>query len=272
MFKLGKLIFGVIIIMALVFDFAVADTDLNSSKPSDIIEQDVQVPVLLYHNIMDGFDIEQSSVHISPALFEEHMMFLKDAGYRTITFDEYYDYVASRKELPDNSIIITFDDGYSSNYKYAYPILKRMDMKATIFTITGRVGSADDVIYPHFTWEQAKEMQQSGVIDIQSHSDLHTDMMKISTGRVQLELRHSKYLIEKNLGKVCDVFAYPYGLYSREIQEMAIQAGYKMQVIVGDKGINGSGANLQQLKRLTAFGNMSGKELLDMIQINMEEN
>ena len=68
--------------------------------------------------------------------------------------------------LPDKPILITFDDGYASNYMYAYPILKKLGMQATIFVITDRRGKTLSV-NPHFSWNQAREMQDSGVIDIQ---------------------------------------------------------------------------------------------------------
>ncbi|WHH58371.1 polysaccharide deacetylase family protein [Petroclostridium sp. X23] len=270
MFKLSKFLFGIILIAVLVFNFAAADTTLTDGSIADTVEHDAKVPILLYHNIMDDFDPKQSSVHISPKLFEEHMLSLKNAGFHTIDFNQYYDYRINGQPLPEKPVIITFDDGYSSNYEQAFPTLKRLDMKATIFILTGRMGAADDVTYPHFTWKQAREMQESGVIDIQSHSDLHPNMMQQSVGRVQLELRRSKYLIEKNLNKTCDVFAYPYGLYNNQAQEMAEKAGYKMQVFVGDKGVNEDDTSLRQLKRLTAFGNINGEQLIEMIKQNTE--
>ena len=144
-------------------------------------------------------------------------------------------------------------------------------MKATIFVVTGRVGEVEGVTYPHFDWDQAREMEKSGVIDIQSHSDLHLDMTKLDRAKAQFELRRSRYLIEKELGRRFHVFAYPYGLYNAELQDMAKKAGYAIQVIVGDKGVNCKEEGLAQLKRLTAFGNTNGEQLLKMIQDNMED-
>lgn len=237
---------------------------------SEDVKSERKVPILVYHNIMDSYCASQSSVQISPKEFEAHMLSLDQAGYHTITFQQYNDYVTRGQELPDNPIILTFDDGYSSNYEYAYPVLKKYNMKATIFVLTGRMGAVDEVTYPHFTWEEAREMQQSGVIDIQSHSDLHPDMTRVEIGRAQLELRRSRYLIRKELQKPCEVFAYPYGLYNSDLQELAEKAGYKIQVIVGDQGANTRKEGLKQLKRLTAFGGTSGEELLAMIEENMQ--
>jgi len=230
-----------------------------------------KVPILVYHNIMDHYDPQSSLVHISPVEFENHMISIRDAGFNTITFTDYYNYVVHGKPLPEKHIIITFDDGYYSNYEYAYPILKRLNMKATIFVITGRMGDKE-VTFPHFGWEEAREMQSSGVIDIQSHSNLHPVMTNLEEGRLQLELRRSKYLIEKELGKPCEVFAYPYGMLNAYTQTAAQKAGYKIQVKVGDKGVNTANDGLMQLKRLTARGGTSGQELLDMIYQNLNED
>ena len=79
--------------------------------------------------------------------------------------------------MPENPIAITFDDGYLSNYEIAYPILKELNIPATIFIVTSTVGldeSSGKVSTPHFTWDQAREMQESGIIDIHSHSHSHS--------------------------------------------------------------------------------------------------
>lgn len=268
-----KTISLMILLISLLFCYNISMATTLPDKRDNNSDNDVKVPILLYHNIMDNYDQSLGAVHISPDEFEQHMAALHGAGYHTITFQQYYDYVMNDEVLPEKPIIITFDDGYVSNYKFAYPVLKKYNMKATIFILTGRMGAeGGEVIYPHFTWEQAKEMQQSGVIDIQSHSDLHPDMVQIDRGRAQLELRRSKYLIQKELGKPCEVFAYPYGLYNAELQVLAEKAGYKIQCAVGDKGINTKEKGLKQLKRLTAFGGTTGEELLQMIEENMVES
>jgi len=182
-----------------------------------------------------------------------------------------YNYIKYNEPLPKKPIIITFDDGYKSNYDYAYPVLKELGMKATIFIGTAYVNMIEETSYPHFTWEEALDMQNSGVIDIQSHSHLHRDMTKIQPLQAYVEFALSKYLIEKNLGKPCDVFAYPYGLYNISVQNLAMKLGYKVQVGVGDLGVNRREDGLEKLKRLTVFGCMTGEELLQMIENNLNK-
>ncbi|GHV16778.1 hypothetical protein FACS189425_01690 [Clostridia bacterium] len=232
----------------------------------------VKVPIILYHNIKEQLDPEDDVLlNITPENFEMHMETLKNKGYNPISFYEYYDLVVKKVPLPDNPIIISFDDGYENNYTYAFPTLEKLDMKATIFVVTDRMGApaGNGVIYPHFTWEQAREMQNSGIIDIESHSDTHGNMFAMPKGDMQREFRRSKYLIEKNLNKECYVFAFPYGGNTIEARALGTQADYKILCLVGDVGANSAGENLAALKRITISGILTADELVQTITKNL---
>ena len=232
------------------------------------------VPILMYHNINDNYSIENSNVEISNATFKEHMEAIRDTGYSTITFTEYINYCNGKGSLPEKPILLTFDDGYLNNYTNAFPILKEMNMKATIFIVTGRMGMQGGVTYPHFTWEQAKEMENSGIIDIQCHTTYHNDLSVISDDDLVFELRKSRFMIYKYLGKKVEVLAYPYGNYDDGVKKAAEKAGYKacVQIKLGLPGVNRKGEDLYALKRITAFGTMSGKDLIENINQNMGVN
>ncbi len=231
-------------------------------------QQQAGIPVLLYHNIADVFPENDLLLNISPARFEQHMDMLAKKGYHTIDFAQYQAWLEKKASLPENPIIITFDDGYLSNYTYAYPVIKKYGMKSTIFVITSRMGE-NGTTYPHFTWEQAKIMQESGIVDIQSHTHTHQLMNRIAISDAIFELRISKYLIEKNMGKSVDYFAFPYGLYSQEVLSAARSAGYRIISKVGDKGANHIEEGNQPVRRLTIGGNLSGDDLIDMIGNNL---
>ncbi|MGE5630187.1 MAG: polysaccharide deacetylase family protein, partial [Caulobacteraceae bacterium] len=138
----------------------------------------VFVPVLLYHNLEQQYSGENTST-VSVEKFEKDLATIREAGYTPIFFDELSGFLEGKNVLPQKPIIITFDDGYASNYEYAYPLLKKYRMKAEIFIIGWNVGKhpfmlADTSIIPHFSWKQAKEMVDSGRVKIQSHTyDLH---------------------------------------------------------------------------------------------------
>ena len=135
-----------------------------------------EVPVLLYHHLTET---PRSRADISPATFRTHMEALVKAGYTAVTADDMIAFVEQGTPLPEKPIWITFDDGYTSNYTYAYPILKSLGLKGTIFAIGSSIGKSTYKnttypITPHFSMEQLKTMADSGVIEVQSHTwDLH---------------------------------------------------------------------------------------------------
>ena len=231
-------------------------------------QAEVHIPILLYHHVVDEYAKEDAHINITPDMLEAHFDALLDAGYNAITFDEYYRYATGTGELPEKPVIITFDDGYESNYVYAYPFLMQRNMKATIFIITSTVGEVENVI-PHFTWEEAAEMLDSGVIKIGSHTHTHRSLTTLSRAEVRKELRLSKYLIEKNLGIKCDYLAFPFGLYDSDIFDDGIMSGYKLLSRVGDRGHIDKYSIGGALNRLTVWGTTTPEELLNQIEDNL---
>lgn len=239
----------------------------------------VIIPVLMYHNIAEDYPKGAEGANITPKLFEEHMQGILDRGYTPVFVADYYNSVQRGETLPENPIIITFDDGYLSNYEIAYPILKRLGIPATIFIVTSTVGATAEsglVGNSHFTWEQAKEMQQSGIIDIQSHSHTHRNMLALSPAELQEELRISRYLIERNLDKNCFVFSYPFGGYNETTSKLSRYAGYRMQILVNyaesgeDYLANNIKSGLEHFTRLTVRGDMSVESLFEVIDMSVE--
>ncbi len=230
---------------------------------------EVKVPIILYHNLLESIDGENALVNITPETFREHMTAIKAEGYTAITYNDYYEYLSKGTLLPEKPIIITFDDGYLSNYEKAFPILRELGLKATIFVVTSTVGATTNVSYPHFTWMQALEMEQSGVIKIESHSHSHLPMSQLEFGDIVREVRLSKYLIEKNLNKECSFLAYPFGDFSDVCLKIAREAGYSLQNKVGDRGFNSKNTDNELLRRITVWGNISGGQLTDIINQNL---
>lgn len=130
----------------------------------------------MYHHLSE--DVTNSEM-VSPEQFEAQIRALSEAGYTGVSFDELQAYVLRGEPLPEKPVVITFDDGYRSNYTLAYPILQKYGMKATIFAIgvsfgTDHYKDTDYAITPHFGAAEAAEMTASGLISIQSHTyDMH---------------------------------------------------------------------------------------------------
>lgn len=246
-------------------------------------EDEIYVPILMYHNIAEEYPAETAGANITPDMFERHIKAILNYGYNPIKLTDYYAYLTGNAALPENPIIITFDDGYLSNYEVAYPILKEYNIPASIFIVTSTVGHTPEngtVSYPHFTWEQAREMQESGLVEINSHTHSHRNLSELQTDELQREIRFSKYLIEKNLNKYCYTFAYPYGDYRADTQKMIKYAGYKMQIKVNDNTqaedylANTKKDGTENIKRLTVSGDMDENALLERIEfaINNTKN
>lgn len=138
----------------------------------------VRIPVLLYHHLSENEP--ESGTVLHPDTFARHMELLKREGYTPITTDELLAFVDEGIALPDKPVLITFDDGYLSNYELAFPILREYHFPATIFIIGSSVGHKQyykDTSYaltPHFGQEEIDEMLASGLISFGSHTyDMH---------------------------------------------------------------------------------------------------
>ena len=135
-----------------------------------------------------------------------------------------------KSKLPSKPILITFDDGYYSNYEYIYPILKKYNVKASIFVVTDKVGKEIDGI-KYLGWNECLEMQESGLVEIYSHSKKHLFYDKLSVRKIRNDVVESYKIIEKELGKKdLKVFAYPYGAYTNETVRTLKNNGIDIQV------------------------------------------
>lgn len=136
-----------------------------------------QVPVLMYHHFAET---SNSDTVVSAERFAEQMEALHKAGYQTITLKQLYNFVHFKVPLPENPILITMDDGYTSNLEIAGPVLEELGMCATVFVIGINEGeefyvhSGEPFYQERFSYEEAQPWLQKGVIDVQCHTyDMH---------------------------------------------------------------------------------------------------
>ena len=231
---------------------------------------DVKVPVLLYHNFVTTVpetDPDNYNYINTPQSFEENIKIFLENGYTIISMQDLADCNSGKAELPSKPIIITFDDGYYGNYEYIYPILKKYNVKASIFIITDNIGKEVDGI-KYLGWEECLEMQNSGLIEIFSHSKKHVFYNKLHVRELRDDVIESYKLIEKNLGKQeLHVFAYPYGAYTDETVRTLKNNGIDFQVYdIG--GNNFKDLNKDFIKRINIPCEMTGKEIIEVINQN----
>ncbi len=216
----------------------------------------IGIPVLCYHSA-NG----ENPGSVKKNFFYKQMNYLHEKGITTISLTELVDYVDNKKEIPERSIVLTFDDGYKSNYEIAFPVLKKFNFKATIFLTTGRIGKTVDwegkgiFGLPLMNWAEIRVMTKYG-IDFGAHTETHPHLTKISTDNVKNEIRTSKIKVEDETGKPVHFFAYPYGDYNYDVMEIIREINF-MGACTTDPGLNAPGQNLFALKRSGVFINTS---------------
>lgn len=227
----------------------------------------VYIPALMYHKIKDKVENteEDQSMSVSTANFEAQLKALLEAGYTPINFKQLQDYLEGTSGLPKRPILITADDGYLCNYTKAYPILKKYNAQATFFVTSFYVGVTNE--HEHFTWEQAKEMEASGLIDIQSHTHGHTLMNALDKTDVSYEIQKSFGDIEKYLGKRdVKVLAYPQFLHTSKVKEWASECGVDLQVTNLVSKYRPVATQKTDIKRIHVSNDLSPQKLLSQIK------
>jgi peptidoglycan/xylan/chitin deacetylase (PgdA/CDA1 family) len=236
----------------------------QSSVAAHPVTDEGKVIVLLYHQFRPaGVPIPakyQWTLHQD--VFAAEMKYIHDNGYHVISMSDLLKFLKHEISVPANSVCITVDDGYKSAIVYAAPILKQYGYPWTFF------------IYPEFitegegpgaaSWNDLLELQKEGV-DIESHSMTHP---KLSSHHQLIkgvwhnlspveydqwlanETAGSKALLEKKMGKTITCFAYPYGLYNKQVENAAISAGYEAIFTVAGNPVH-STTDLHSIGRYT---------------------
>ena len=184
------------------------------------------ITALCYHEVTP--DRENDCMNVKPEVFRRHIREFKEAGYTFIHVGDLQKYAAGSASLPEKALLISFDDGYADNYKYAFPVLQEEQVPATFFVVSSSVGKNN-----RMTAGQLREMLAKGM-KIGSHTVNHEDLTGMSTQEVDFELRTSKEALEKILGEPVCALAYPTGKVNKEILEKA-KTCYEMAFVASVK-------------------------------------
>jgi peptidoglycan/xylan/chitin deacetylase (PgdA/CDA1 family) len=179
-----------------------------------------RVLVLLYH----GFGDVASDYNTPPSLFARQIEWLA-GNVDIIAVSELARFLEGEIELPARSVVITIDDGLASAYTRAFPILKRHDARFAIGVPTALLERwhEDRAI----GWRELREMVDSGLCEIASHSDGHKDLVRLREDLVERELERSRRIIVERMGIRPEAFFYPYGNHDPNVQRMTQIAGYR---------------------------------------------
>ncbi|TMP90451.1 MAG: hypothetical protein E6L08_13250 [Verrucomicrobia bacterium] len=227
---------------------AAAPSPKKITKP--VVDQTAQTLIFCYHRLVDK--IRYPGTEITPAAFEAEMKQLKDAGITVISMQDLLAWKRGEKNIPPRSAVVTFDDGWKSQYEVGWPIMQKFGYPFTMFIYTegvrgGSLGGGEAI-----TWEQLADMRDNGV-DIQAHTATHQDlreghniMLAAPGGKrtrtkltgpqyeqwVHNEVVGCKQLLEQRLGIKVNCFAVPFGSYNEHVKEIARNAGYEAMFTV----------------------------------------
>lgn len=250
------------------------------------LSQTVDLPVLMYHHILKDRNRWNNYV-ISPDMFEQDLKYIKSNGYTTISIAELMDFLKNQTPLPEKPILITFDDGYESMYEYAFPLLQKYQMKAVI-SIIGKYTDlyssevTKSVSYSHVNWEQLRQMQESGLVEIGNHTyDMHHNdggrkgIRKLESETIaQYRQKLSEDLgalnqeIAKELGKSTSIFAYPFGSFSQDSESILKELGFQV-VLTCEEKVNHltsgdyTSSDLLKLKRFNRPSSISTEKFFE---------
>lgn len=193
-----------------------------AQTPYDGTLRRVRVPILMYHYVSDlpeDADDMRRGLTITPDQFREQMVYLRAAGYTTISLYQLRDALTRGTPLPSQPIILTFDDGYLDHYLYVFPTLKRFGYTGTFFIITGLA----DAAHPgHLSWTQIREMAAAGM-SMESHTKNHPDLRNRSYEFLVYELLGSLESLQAHTGVPAHMLAYPVGRYDDAVLAVARQ-------------------------------------------------
>lgn len=201
------------------------------------------VPILEYHMVGNDAQPEEQPYIVPTAEFAAQLDYLQEAGYTTITMQEYTAARQGKRTLPAKPIILTFDDGYADNYTEMLPVLEAHGMRATMYMVTNDIDRDR-----YLTWEQLRDMQQRGV-EIGGHTANHLPLTTLSPEEQADELKLSKLILEWNGIHWVGAFSYPNGAYTPEIAQRVREAGY-LTAVTGDAGLNTDTTDFYELQRI----------------------
>lgn len=217
------------------------------------------VPVLMYHNITERGG-KGDALNVPAEVFEDHVRHLWCYGFSTITLEQLHDYLNGDDSLPANPLVITFDDGYISNYNLAMEPLKEYGFSAVVFMIGDRVG--DD---GYLDRDMLHSMQSSGVFDIQNHSLSHLyNLCMADKTTINTEVAQAGEQLNQILDKQVKFFCYPYGRYSQRLKQVLMDNGYLL-AFTTQYGVVRQSDDPLELDRLRVFGFDTGASLINRI-------
>ncbi|MEH2178719.1 trifunctional glycosyltransferase/class I SAM-dependent methyltransferase/polysaccharide deacetylase [Nostoc sp.] len=197
-----------------------------------IVTHTIELPILMYHRVASTGSSEMARWRVTPEAFEEQLRYLQDAGFYSVTLEDWRIAMMTKKPLPGRAVLITFDDGYLDFLTDAWPLLKRYGFSAMVFLVADRIGQTnkwDNAYYgenlPLLEWQQIVQLQAEGV-EFASHSASHRHLSSLSPAEVVREGVRSRTILEQKLRTPIRAFSYPEGDVDPVVKHLIGACGY----------------------------------------------
>lgn len=273
------------IIVSVAFFFAIS-YETQSTQVSTQASY-IELPIIMYHHITENeANTGKYTVHISE--FQKDLEYIQNNGYTAVTVSDLVSYVKKEAELPKKPIMITFDDGFESFYKLAYPILKEKEIKSIVSVIgkvTERYSENEDhnINYSNLTFDEINKLISDNLVEIQNHSyDMHVSASGKRKGISKLSgessedykknLTEDLLTLQKILKIKCGItpecVVYPYGAHSKETLSIIKKMGFKSTMLCEEKInriVQGDNDSLYNLGRFNRPSGISTEDFFSKI-------
>jgi peptidoglycan/xylan/chitin deacetylase (PgdA/CDA1 family) len=217
------------------------------------------LPVLLYHKMATD---HEDSLTIRQETFEQHLLYLRQKGYETVSLKRLFAHMDTGDALPEKPVLITFDDGYVNNLELAYPLLKKYGCSAVFFIPSAAIGKTsfwDTITEPIMTAGQLAGIDHD-IVEFGLHSFDHKNYRRLTPNQIESDIRNAISAF-KDLGIPCEpVFAYPYGgrpkdkaTYKSMVESFG-RAGIRLAFRIGNRVNRLPLKNVFEVKRISIRG------------------
>ncbi len=246
-------------------------------------ENEVVLPVFMYHQVLDS-PKKLGKYVVSPKELEADLRLLSDLGYETVTISDLVDFCNGARSLPEKVVMLTFDDGYRTDYQNVFPLLKKYNMKG-VFSVVGAYterystpGIDKHINYAHLAWNEISEMQASGLCEFQNHSyNMHslTDRhgcLKINGEAdshyitvMHDDILSSQKLLTEKLGASPICFTYPFGGTNETLRNLITEEGFSATLGTYEK-INVLSGDPKELFDIRRYNRAHGRNILKILE------
>lgn len=237
-----------------------------------------RVPVLMYHRVGSAHNAWEARYAIAPETFAAHMNALCRSGWRAVPIDALVSWLEGGPALPDNAIVVTFDDGFRGVREHALPVMEALGWPFTVFLVSDLIGRDDawtresnpaGVTYPLLDVDEIRDMQRRGV-SFHSHTRSHASLPTLDDAALADQLAGSREQLAALLGHSVPYLAYPFGHVDDRVEAATRAAGYRAAFSTRS-GFNRRDVDPYRIRRLDVYGTDSPGMLLRKIRFGSND-